>query len=167
MALRKSTQANMRVMAPNADEANDPLAVYAEHTIVAGAFALNDVVEMIPWPAYTIPISLKIQSQDCDSNGTPLVSFDFGVLTGQYLNALNDDLSTQRTCGQEFGAGSTIGRTGGTLDVAPDLLLNATPKSVDQSIGFKIAAAAATLTAGAKIRFVAMFLPVPQGVVVS
>lgn len=163
MPLRKSTQANNRVAAPSADGAYCAIPVHAEHTVVAGQFALNDVIEMIPWPAGTIPQVLKAHVQDLDSNGTPLVTLDFGVLSGAYLDAD----SPARTCGTEFAAASNVGQAGGAIDVTADKLLGLTPAFTDRSIGFKVAAAAATLTAGAKIRVTAIFAPTPQGVTIS
>ena len=127
-------------------------------------FALNDVIEMIPWPAGTIIQSLKVHAEDLDSNGSPAVTLDFGILTGQYLMAL-DDAGAARVCGTEFGAALTTGQAGGAVDVTADKLLNRAPSQfLDRSIGFKIAAAPATLVVGAKIRVSAVFIPVPQGV---
>lgn len=167
MPLRKSTQSANRMPAISALDASSPVAVFAEHTIVAGAFALNDVVEMIPWPAGTIPFALKVHSADLDANGAPTLTMDIGVMTGLWGAALNDDLVTARTCGAEFAAASTIGQAGGALDVAANLLLGLAPVNYDRSIGIKVAAAAATLTAGAKIRMAATFVPSPVGVAIG
>lgn len=165
MALRKSTQSGNRMAAPSALDAAHPVSVIAQHIIVAAQFALNDVVEMIPWPAGTIPTSIKAKVEDLDSNGTPLVTLDFGVLTGQWLDTtVDNDGSTARTCGTEFGAALTTGQAGGSVDVAAALILGlAAEKQKDRSIGFKVAAAAATLTAGAKITVAASFVPSPTG----
>lgn len=160
MALRKSTQVTNRVAAPSADGANCAIPVHAEHTIVAGQFSLNDVLEMIPWPAGTIPQSVKAHVQDLDTNGTPTVTLDFGILSGAYM----DSDSPARTCGTEFAAASTVGQAGGAIDVTADKLLGLAPSLTDRSIGFKVAAAAATLVAGSKIRVSAVFVPAPQGV---
>lgn len=166
MALRKSTQSNLRCMATNADDASALLPVWGQHTVVAAQFALNDVLEMIPWPAGTIIHSLKAKVEDLDSNGTPLVTLDFGILTGQWLAAL-DDAGAARVCGTDFATASTVGQAGGSIDVAAALILGLAPSSLDRSIGFKVAAAAATLTAGAKITVSASFIPAPQGVTIT
>lgn len=165
MALRKSKQSVCRMPAPGALTAAQPVVVFAQHVIVAGQFALNDVVEMIPWPSGTVPVSLKAKVEDLDSNGTPLVTLDFGVLTGQWLELTTDnDGTTARTCGTDFATASTVGQAGGAIDVAANLLLGLVPdKFKDRSIGFKVAAAAATLVAGAKITVAATFAPSPIG----
>ncbi len=167
MALRKSTQAANRMPAPSARGASEAVVVFAEHTTKAGEFAVNDVVEMIPWPAGTIPVSIKAKVADLDSNGAPTVTLDFGVMTGQWGAALNDDLSTARTCGTEFGAALTTGQAGGAVEVAANLLLGLAPTATDRSIGLKVAAGAATLVAGAKIQIAAVFAPAPVGVTIG
>lgn len=163
MALRKSSQSKHRMAAPSALNGSSPIVVFGEHTTVAGEFAAADVVEMIPWPAGTILVSLKAHVQDLDSNGSPAVTLDFGVLTGIW-NADLDEAGAARTCGTDFGNNLTTGQAGGTVDVTSDLLLGLAPSLKDRSIGFKIEAAPATLVAGAKIRVAALFAPAPLGV---
>jgi formate-dependent nitrite reductase membrane component NrfD len=167
MALRKSAQVAQRVPAPGALDRSSAVPVFAEFTTVAGQFALNDVIDMIPWPAGTVPVMLKAQVADLDSNGTPLVTLDVGVLTGLYGAEKNEDNTTDRTCGTEFGAALTTGQAGGALDVAANVLLAQGASSKDRSIGIKVAAAPATLIAGAKIRVAALFAPVPHGVAIA
>ncbi len=167
MALRKSTQTAMRVPAASADGGAEVVPSYAEFTTAAGKFALNDVIDMIPWPAGTIPAKISVLAADLDSNGTPTVTLDVGVLTGLYGAELNEDNTTARTCGTEFAAASNIGQAGGLLEVTADKFLGLAVSSKDRSIGFRVAAAAATLTAGAKIRVMALFVPVPQGVTIT
>lgn len=160
MPLRRSNQSNNRVSSPTADGAFAPIPVHAEFVVAAGQFLLNDVIEMIPFPAGTIPHSLKAWVQDLDSNGTPTVTLDFGILSGSYLDAD----TPARTCGTEFATASTVGQAGGVIDVASNLMLVLAPSLSDRAIGFRVAAAAATLTAGARIRMQGLFIPAPQGV---
>ena len=75
-----------------------------------------------------------------------------------------DDAGAARTCSTAFATASTVGQAGGVIDVASNLMLGLAPVQYDRSIGFKVAAAAATLVVGAKIQVAAQFLPVPQGV---
>lgn len=163
MTLRKSNQSLARDNAPGALDASSPVVTLAQHVIVAAQFAVNDVLEMIPWPAGTVPVRLTAKVEDLDSNGTPLVTLDFGVLTGSWLeDTVGNDGSTARTCGTDFATASTVGQAGGAIDVAANLLLGLVPdKTLDRSIGFKVAAAAATLTAGAKITVCGVFAPAP------
>lgn len=161
MALRKSAQVAKRVPAPAALDASGPIAVFGEYTTVAAQFAATDVIEMIPWPAGTVPIMLKAMVPDLDSATT--ATLDFGVLTGLYGAELAEDGSTARACGTEFGDNLTTGQAGGSLDIAATLLLGLAPSLKDRSIGFKVEAAP-TLIAGVKIRVAALFVPAPQGV---
>jgi hypothetical protein len=162
MALRKSAQANQRMSAPHA-MGNQPLCAFGVHTIVAAQAAAADVIEMIPWPAGTVLHSLKVEFDDADSNGTPTMTIDVGILTGEWLAALEAD-GDARVCGDEFGANLTTPQAGGSLDVAAALMLNLPPSPLDRSLGFKVEAAAATLVAGAKFYMSAIFLPAPVGV---
>lgn len=166
MTLQQSTQSVNRMAAASAIDAVHPVTILAQHITVAGKFALNDVIEMLPWPAGTIPTSIKVKVEDLDSNGSPAVTLDFGVLTGQWLEkTVDNDGTTARTCGTDFGAALTTGQAGGSIDVAAALMLGLVPdKFKDRSIGFKIAAAPATLVAGAKITVVASFVPSPTGI---
>lgn len=166
MALRKSTQVQKRVPCPSGMDAASAIPVYAEHTIVAGQFAAADVLEMIPFPAGTKPVSLIAHVEDLDSNGTPTITLDFGVLSGQYGAEL-DDAGSARTCGTEFGDNLTTGQAGGSVVATAAQMLALAASNKDRSIGFKVETGAATLTAGAKIRVAALFLPVPQGVAIS
>lgn len=161
MALRKSAQVARRVPAPSALDASSAIPVFGEFTTVAGQFANTDVIDMIPWPAGTVPIMLKAMIDDIDSATTAQI--DFGVLTGLYGAELAEDGVTARACGSEFGNNLTTGQAGGAVDVAANLLLGLAPSAKDRSIGFKVEAAP-TLIVGAKIRVAALFVPVPQGV---
>jgi len=164
MALRKSTQVAVRAQAPAALDASNPITAYAEFTAATGQFAAADVLELIPFPAHTKLIYLAAHIEDLDS-ATGL-TLDFGVLSGQYLNAL-DDAGSARTCGTEFGDNLTTGQAGGSVLGTAAQMLAIAPSQLDRSIGFKIEAAPTTLIPGAKIRVCAMFAPVPVGVTVS
>ena len=163
MALRKSAQVAQRVPAVGAMDRSSAVPVLAEFTTVAGQFAAADVIEMIPFPAGTVPVMLRAQVADLDSNGAPAVTLDFGILTGLYGAEL-DEAGAARVCGTEFGDNLTTGQAGGSVDATAAQLLALAPSLKDRSIGFKIEAAPATLVAGAKIRVAALFVPAPQGV---
>lgn len=162
MALRQSNLSKNRLPAPSPLEASCPVTTIAEYTTVAGEFNAADVVEMIPWPAGTVPTTLVAVIPDIDSAAG--VTLDFGVMSGQWLASKNDDLATARTCGAEFGNNLTTGQAGGVVVVTADLLLGLAPSAIDRTIGFKVETAATGLTAGAKIRVTATFAPVPPGI---
>lgn len=165
MALRKSVQAAARVSASPVD-AVSVVPAYAEYVTVAGQFAAADVIEMIHWPAGTILSRLRAVIPDLDSNGSPALTLDFGILSGLYGAEL-DEAFAARTCGVEFGNNLTTGQAGGNLDIATDVLLALAPSAKERSIGFKVEVAPATLVAGARIRVIAEFVPAPPGVTIT
>lgn len=160
MTLRKSTQAALRAQPYSADDAGSVIAIVGEHTVVAGQFALNDTVEMLCLPAGCIPVGARIVTDQVDSNGAPTLSLDIGLMSGSWL----DPDGAGRTVGQELAAGNTTARAGGVADLNTKTFLQLAASNVDRSIGLKVAAAAATLVAGAKIRLIVNAMPVPVGI---
>lgn len=158
MALHKSKQvaAGYPVLTPV--NAVGGMTIVSEYVTKAG-LALNDVIEMGAIPEGCIVTEFKAVIQDLDSNGTPLVSLDAGLLSGEYGS---DD--SARTCGAQFLSGDTTGRAGGvvTSTVLAGHIL--TPTDAPRGFGFKIAAAAATLVVGAKIRTYVHVIPAPSGI---
>lgn len=159
MALRKSIQAAARVQAPGADSVSDTVTIVSEYLTETG-LVLNDVVEMCAWPAGHVLVDATLACADSDSNGTPLIGLDVGLMTGAYLAAL-DGSGNARTVGTEVLSASTIARAGGMAQLATAATLLLAPASTDRSLGIKVQAAAATLTVGAKWRLVAVFAPAP------
>ncbi len=146
MALFRSKQIVAGAPAPTPQNAVDTIAVVGDFTVPAG-LALNDVIEMVGLDADLIPVDAILSAEDADSNGTPLISLDVGVLSGAYGST-----DQARTCGTEFIAASIVARAGGVarMDRAAGALL--APSQSARGIGLKVAAAAATLTVGAKFR---------------
>lgn len=138
---------------PEATGGVEPVVVMGEY-IVTSAFVLNAVVEMLGIPADTVPVDYILVAEDCDSNGTPLITVDVGLLSGLY--GKNDDT---RTVGAQFLSASTLLRTGGVSQNALAAGLLLAPSSVDRGVGLKVTAAAATLVVGAKIRMYMTCMP--------
>lgn len=161
MSLLKSTQATARAPATGSRDGVSPAVNIAEFVIPTTAPSLGDIVEMLPIPAGHAVAGLKAVFDQIDSNGAPTLKFDVGVMTGQWLHAL-DDSGNARTCGTEFGSAlTTVGRAAGTvsLDTHDGLFLAASNE--DRSLALKFNAASATSVAGAKIRLIGTFVPVP------
>lgn len=159
MALRKSTQAASRIPALSLMAAGAALIVMAEHTVTA-ALVNTDIIEMLALPAGTTVSRVTIAMDDIDSANT--VTFDVGLMSGQYLAAL-DDAGAARTCGAEFFSASTLGQAGGVAVSAVKAGHMLAPSSSDRSIGIKITAAM-TAVVGAKIRLYVEAVPVPPGI---
>ena len=67
--------------------------VVGDYVTVAG-IVLNDVIEMGILPAGYVPIDAKFLCDDVDSNGSPLLTLDCGIMTGTPGDAVS-----VRTCG--------------------------------------------------------------------
>lgn len=159
MALRKSTQAASRIPALSLMAAGAALTVMAEYTVTA-ALVNTDIIEMLALPAGTTVGRVIIAMDDIDSANT--VTFDVGLMSGQYMSAL-DDAGSARTCGAEFFSASTLGQAGGVAVSAVKAGHMLAPSASDRSIGIKITAAM-TAVVGAKIRLYVEAVPVPPGI---
>jgi hypothetical protein len=151
MALLQSKQVAARLPLPEATSASHPVMVIGEFVVPAG-LALNDVIEMGGIPAFHFPSGPPtFVFDDVDSNGTPLISFDAGIISGTY--GLKDNA---RTCGTQFLTADTLARIGGAVQGLGRLGMTLVPTTADRGVGLRVSAAAATLVVGARIR---MYLP--------
>jgi hypothetical protein len=158
MALYQSKQILNGYPVVNPTQANDVTPITGEFIVPSG-LALNDVIEMGGLAEGLVPVDVILVAEDLDSNGTPTVSLDAGIVSGVY----GATTGAARTCGNEFFAANTAGRAGGVAraDKAAGLLL--TPSLDIVPFGLKVAAAAATLVVGAKIRMTVFARPAPVG----
>lgn len=101
--------------------------------------ALNDIVALCHLPADHEPVDFLVQSDDLDSNGTPTISFDVGVL--------NADM-TDLVANTKFITASVIARTGGVARADTTQGLQLAASNANRIIGLKVTAAAATKVAG-------------------
>jgi hypothetical protein len=145
MALRQATQITQQLPAMSACGTED-ITLMGDFTVPAG-LALNDVVEMVILPAGYVPVDASAYVEDTDSNGAPAMTLDLGVLSG-----VGGAVDNARTCGNEAIAAATAAQTGGVIRPTKKDFGLIAPTTGDRGIGFKIAAAAATLTVGAKWR---------------
>lgn len=136
----------------------EPITLVGDYTTVAGII-INDVIEMVNLPAGYVPVEAWLLSEDLDSNGTPLVTLDLGVISGT-AGAADD----ARTCGNEGFAASTVGQAGGVASPNKAAFGLLAPTTADRGLGVKIAAAAATLVVGAKLRLTVLARPALDGV---
>lgn len=159
MALRKSTQAASRIPALSPMGAGQALTIVAEYTVTA-ALVNTDIIEMMALPAGTVVARAMLATEDFDAANT--VTVDVGLMSGQYLAAL-DDAGAARTCGAEFFAADITGRAGGAVASTVRAGHMLAPSASDRSIGIKITAAM-TAVVGAKIRLYVTAVPVPPGI---
>jgi hypothetical protein len=139
--------------------ADDEVVQISDYLIPTGGVAAGDIVEMGAIPEGCVPTNMRAVSEDLDSNGTPTVTLDIGILSGTY-----GDATSVRTMGNEFLAASTVGQAGGIADgnKAAGLLL--APSLDLVPYGIKFPAGTATPIVGARVRLIARFKPAPVSV---
>jgi hypothetical protein len=146
--LRQAKQVVAQKAIPAPVDGVQVIAIIGDFVVPTG-LVVNDVIEMGGLPADCVPVNLIVSTEDMDSNGTPLITLDAGIISGNF-----GALDNARTCGNEFFAASTVGQAGGiqAMNKAAGAML--APSTSDRGWGLKVAAAAATLTVGAKVRAV-------------
>ena len=117
--------------------------VYRASMTVPTTVQVGDILDLAVIPAGTRPVDLVIDCDDLDSGGSPLITFDVGIMSGT-----PGDTVTARTCGAEFISASQIARTGGTARPTLATAFRVGQSSVERSIGVKITAVAATAVEG-------------------
>lgn len=106
------------------------------------ALAVGDMIELVVLPADHVLVDLTFDNDTLDSNGTPTLAGDIGIMSGPV-----GQNSTSRTVGQQFGAAQTWFRTAAGLQRAAATyrnIQNLLPATYDRSIAVKITAIAAT-----------------------
>ncbi len=109
----------------------------------AAQLLLNNVIDIGLLPAGHTVSDMALLSADLDTNGTPLVALDVGIMSGT-----PGDIVSVRTCGAEFFAADIAARTGVLSRMTLATGMKVQPTSADRSIGVKIQAAPATAAAG-------------------
>lgn len=136
----------------------EPVTLVGDYT-TGSALAANDVIEMVVLPAGYVPVDAVLATEDLDSGGSPSITLDLGVISGTAQAADN-----ARTCSNEAFAASTVGQAGGVARPTKAAFALLAPTDADRGIGLKVAAAAATLVTGAKIRLTVLARPALNGV---
>lgn len=127
------------------DAAGDVVTNRFEFVLTSAALGAGDIIDLGILPANCSIVDALIDTDDLDTNGTPLISLDVGIMSG----AVGD--SGVRTCGNELFAVDTTARAGGVSRLTKNAALRIAKAEPDRSIGVKIVAAAATqAAAGAK-----------------
>lgn len=111
--------------------------------LTAAQLVLNNIIDIGVLPANHTITAARLIPDDLDSNGTPLIALDVGILSGT-----PGDIVSARTMGAEIFAADVSARTGVSTaaSLATAFLIRAA--SLDRSIGVKIQAAPATAAAG-------------------
>lgn len=159
MALLQSRQIRAGVPTTHPSAGNAAVPQMADFVFATNP-AINDVIEMLGVSAAMLPIDCLAYFEDIDTGA--LLSVDCGIISGVFGAALMPDNVTQRTCGNEFFAGSTSGQAGGLQRMNKVNACFQVPTQEVIPIGFKIVAAAAGIVVGSRLRLVVLSMPVPQ-----
>jgi hypothetical protein len=121
---------------------------FAEAPFRGVTLLTNDLIDIGILPANHTIADIFIDTDDIDTNGTPLMSVDVGMMSGT-----PGDTVSVRTVGQEFFAGDTTVRTGGLARTTRSSAMRVAPTGADRSFGVKIVAQAATQASTTSGRF--------------
>lgn len=112
--------------------------------LVAADLDANDIGKIGKLPAGCIPVDVKFDADDLDTNGAPTIAASVGI-----LNATLDDISTATADGgAAWGTGLTTAQAGGQTVVTSKALSRVQAAAADRFIGVKFTAASATKAAG-------------------
>jgi hypothetical protein len=123
--------------------------------------AINDVIELVVLPADHIPLDFLLTTDQFDSNATPTLAANIGLMTG----SIGDASRIQTAVGSTFGAAVKFGSVAGstaragqsngtasalTLVQYAQTIAQTTSNTADRSIGLAVTTAAATNPATAR-----------------
>lgn len=145
MSLLKTKHANGVYPMPTASD-SDVLAIRMEYSLAA-ALALNDVIYMGDLPANHLPVDFMLDTDDLDTNATPLITLGVGI-----INATDNGLSAAAADG---GAGwllaSTVAQAGGMARPTTNIMSRVTNAETARRLGVHVSAAPATGAATGKV----------------
>lgn len=145
--IRQSQFITRQLNIVSSGEAGDVISNDYFYDLPAAQAVLNDIIDIGVLPAYMTVSDAVLIVDDMDTNGTPLMALDVGIMSGS-----PGDTNTDRTCGNEFYAADTTVRTGGTSRMTKKDGFIVLPTEADRSIGVKIQAAPATAATTGRIR---------------
>jgi hypothetical protein len=127
----------------NGDCAGDVVANRFYVDLATTDLVLNNVIDIGILPAGHTVTDCVLIADDLDTNGTPTITLDVGIMTGT-----PGDGVTVRTVGQELFTAATAAQTGAIVNLTQKTGFTIAATAADRSIGVKIAAAPATAAAG-------------------
>ena len=142
MALIQSKYAKGILPLPYPTQAGMVVALRFAYTF-ATAPSANDILELAPLPANTKIVDVILDSDDLDTNVSPTITFDVGIMSGAF--GVDD---AARTSDDVIFDGTTVAQAGGVVRPTLKTAFRQAAASTDRSIGLKIATAAATFAAG-------------------
>lgn len=153
----KSTQATAKQAAVDVSQAGIVAAPRYEYNLAA-ALIINDIIVMGDLPAGHVPVDCIVDSDDLDTNGTPLIVLQAGI-----LNAGQTDIDTTASGGASWIGSSTVAQAGGIARASDKAITRAPVSAVKQTYGIKVSAAPATGTTTGKVGMTLSYRPVVHG----
>lgn len=144
MTIHQSDYANGSKSSPYPSEAGVVCALRATFSVPTD-IAAEDIVELACLPPGCVPVDAIFDSDDLDTNATPTMVWDVGIMSGDWGDA---DSASARTCGDEFFDGSTTSQAGGVARTTEKDGLRVAASGSARSVGAKLVTVGATPAAG-------------------
>ncbi len=125
----------------------------------AADLVANNIIDIGILPAGHSIVSAVLIADDLDTNGTPTLTLDVGILSGTIGDAVS-----ARTCGTELFAASNAAQTGATVSATSKTAFTIVASPENRSIGARVVTGAATGAAG-RLRLLVTSAPVSSGFV--
>jgi len=108
---------------------------------LTAALALDDIIRLGALPPGHVPVDAFIDSDDLDSNGSPAIDLELGI-----LNAAEDDIDTTASGGAAWtGTDDIIAQSGGLSRADIAAITRVVPDaSAEQMMGIHVTTAPAT-----------------------
>lgn len=139
----KVSDGQLSVIVP--DCAGEVVRNFYEFDTAGVTLAEGDIIDIGVLPANATVADAVIVTDDLDTNVSPAVVLDVGIMSGTV------GTKGTRTCGAELFSGSVIAKTGGTERMSAKTGFRIAPVAYDRSIGVKITTAQATAAATGKL----------------
>lgn len=140
----KVSDGQLSVIVP--DCAGEVVRNFYEFDTAGVTLAEGDIIDIGVLPANATVADAVIVTDDLDTNATPTVVLDVGIMSGTVGSK-----DAARTCGAELFSGSVIAKTGGTERMSAKTGFRIAPVGYDRSIGVKVTTAQATAAATGKL----------------
>ena len=111
--------------------------------VTAAQIDAGNMFDVGPLPAYHTVTDMILIPDDLDTNATPTITLDVGILSGTVGDSTSD-----RTIGAEFFSASTAAQGGTPTRMSLATGFKVIPTETNRSIGVKVVADAATAAAG-------------------
>ena len=147
MALIQTEFATGQTVAPTPAYAGEEVSYRATYAFATGDLTLDQIVEFGPLPAGCTLVDAILDTDSLDSDGSPTVTIDVGVMDGDF-GALLDNSGDARTCGATIFSAVTTAQAGGVARPTLATAFRIAPVDTDTGIGVKIHAAPTTAAAG-------------------